>query len=1294
MVDLPETPITGTTSRTPRTAITPGEVASPYELLSQSLDKMAGAGEAIATRYGEEAGQQAVTQGPNGQPVIAKAPLIGPASDAYARAANIEYMTRMSPQIAEKIEQARIDAKGDPHVLSESLKSYQKSLLDNTPPQLRPAIGRQMAEQATHAVVSTMATNDADVRAGALKGMQDELSKVTDTTRTLARQGLDTPEQQAAYESKAKDRDALLDMIAKDPRNHFTQESADIAKEAARNQDWVQQRIGEVVRKYVTRQNKAEAQHDLYEAFWTDPAAADKKLSSRERDAAVTEGLHALEMVGAEDAAEKSEFRGTVKAYYDNQSKGVPYDQQQNDAFMDEARRRGDFKSMADLDAIRLMHPIITQSRVATGRDAIIQLDDATKGLVPHPSMPSYWDAAAVGRAEGVSPTLMAVVKRASEISGEQFTIGDKGGVRSQEDQNRAVAEGHSKTYHSQHLTGDAIDLTPVGPDGKPDYSKASESKMVEIRRAMGQAAQELGVKFDPAISWDPAHHQLAQGFRGAMPAYAAAKGAHEYLQEKGWSKEASAGMVGNLMAESDMNPKLPGDSGHSLGIAQWKDDRRQGLFDYANKNSVDPYDLKTQLDYFDHELRTSDDPGVKRARAELEAAKTPEQAARAMMHFERPGGYTPDHPEAGNGYNNRLQYAQQAYAGDYQGTARASGRDVMIPGHRVSEYSQAVQRLFQSTIADMRTNVAGYATKQEADIQDTIKKGGKISDQQLNDFVSAAVEGGKEDLVPKVSEAIEANKASSNFTPAQIETMLNQARQGGDPAARRVLGMAAEASAASATQRKDDPIRAAQSLNNQTPGDLNPADPAGMRAELQNREKTLQTMRQQYPDVPPDASPILKEERAGFANLIKAGDPAQAQATITAMSQSLSPKAFAAAMETPETKAALQDAARSTSPQRVQLAMGVLDKLWKTEAGPEFKAKYGDATLMALLGWEATAGKMPIDQYTKILNDADNPAMAQERDRQRKAIDKEYEVSETGKEKISSAAVLSQFGGFAQRHLPSWVPGVGKVEPATDPNAFGESNALIPGMIRNEYVELVKGLRGMGASEDKAKEVALQQMQKIYSINSFTGKLMKNNPEQMPDLQIQNDPNWMQRSVNDWVSLSQGSPVTQIGQPAPEMTAHVPTPERGPLMQVGGPPTERLPQVNWRLHAIVPDDQTERDIRDGKPPSYNVVIDKNGLLEHVPGRWSANPEPYKPEAERQFNARNDYWHAVHENFRKLGTTYNSPDAPQILEEPPGPGVDVGGAIKRGLGALGAATLPPPTRYQEGDIVTGLGTRG
>lgn len=105
-------------------------------------------------------------------------------------------------------------------------------------------------------------------------------------------------------------------------------------------------------------------------------------------------------------------------------------------------------------------------------------------------------------------------------------------------------------------------------------------------------------------------------------------------LTEGGLTREQAAGVVGNLMQESNLNPNAVGDGGLARGIAQWHPDRWDGLVEYANEKGTSPYDFSTQVEYILREMQGPES----RAGEMLRTATTAEEAAYLFSrYYERP---------------------------------------------------------------------------------------------------------------------------------------------------------------------------------------------------------------------------------------------------------------------------------------------------------------------------------------------------------------------------------------------------------------------------------------------------------------------------------------------------------------------------------------------------------------------------------------------------------------------------------------------------------------------------------
>lgn len=93
----------------------------------------------------------------------------------------------------------------------------------------------------------------------------------------------------------------------------------------------------------------------------------------------------------------------------------------------------------------------------------------------------------------GVHPDLRRVVERALRESPVDFIVIE--GLRTEARQRQLVASGASRTMNSRHLTGHAVDLLPIGPNGKAEFAWPLYERLAP---AVKKAAEAEGV----AIVW------------------------------------------------------------------------------------------------------------------------------------------------------------------------------------------------------------------------------------------------------------------------------------------------------------------------------------------------------------------------------------------------------------------------------------------------------------------------------------------------------------------------------------------------------------------------------------------------------------------------------------------------------------------------------------------------------------------------------------------------------------------------------------------------------------------------
>lgn len=158
------------------------------------------------------------------------------------------------------------------------------------------------------------------------------------------------------------------------------------------------------------------------------------------------------------------------------------------------------------------------------------------------------------------------------------------------------------------------------------------------------------------------------------------------FLQSKGLSSNAIAGILGNLEVESGFNSGAANPNEGAIGIAQWEGSRRTALQQFAAQRGTSETDLNTQLDFLWSELQGY--PGLIQS---LNGAGSAQQAADLWdQQYERSAGTTRQQREqdaaqfAGSGLKGTGNYPSTG------GTLTAAG----APTLSQADYEQALGSL------------------------------------------------------------------------------------------------------------------------------------------------------------------------------------------------------------------------------------------------------------------------------------------------------------------------------------------------------------------------------------------------------------------------------------------------------------------------------------------------------------------------------------------------------------------------------------------------------------------------
>lgn len=126
---------------------------------------------------------------------------------------------------------------------------------------------------------------------------------------------------------------------------------------------------------------------------------------------------------------------------------------------------------------------------------------------------------------------------------------------------------------------------------------------------------------------------------------------AMNFFMSKGLPAYQAAGIIGNLIGESNLDHTAVNKSSGAYGLAQWLGSRKTALFNKYGKNPT----FDQQLNFLWDELQSSE----KRAFDSLRSAKTIEAATNSFMrNFERPSEV-----EMANSISKRIKYARSSLA-------------------------------------------------------------------------------------------------------------------------------------------------------------------------------------------------------------------------------------------------------------------------------------------------------------------------------------------------------------------------------------------------------------------------------------------------------------------------------------------------------------------------------------------------------------------------------------------------------------------------------------------------------
>lgn len=360
----------------------------------------------------------------------------------------------------------------------------------------------------------------------------------------------------------------------------------------------------------------------------------------------------------------------------------------------------------------------------------------------------------------------------------------------------------------------------------------------------------------------------------------AASRKIYDKFAAAGYTPEQTSGAAGGFVGESRLDPNAvnPGDGrdgSDSIGIGQWNGERAKALKAFAASRGKPWNDLDTQVDFAIHELQTTEE----KAGGLLKSARTVDEAAAAMLHYERPKGYEGGIDVAANG-RERLRAARSIH-GQFAGGATApdtrlaallppdvaqrlaedARRDIIVQDRQQMQALKGEQLTVKSLVADDLASITATG-KEVADLT-PMRVSGALGPER-----AAAFEEERKVAKDYYAQTNDMLSLPSDQVERRVEALRPSPGAPGFATRQQYFEKAAKAAKEIVEQRDKDPAAAADRLDF--------LKPAADRASFENPEtyRPLVSARmaaQEGLGIPENSrSPITKAEATELWNTVR----------------------------------------------------------------------------------------------------------------------------------------------------------------------------------------------------------------------------------------------------------------------------------------------------------------------------------------------------------------------------------------------------------------------------------------
>lgn len=638
---------------------------------------------------------------------------------------------------------------------------------------------------------------------------------------------------------------------------------------------------------------------------------------------------------------------------------------------------------------------------------------------------------------------------------------------------------------------------------------------------------------------------------------------AFTYLKGIGASDNEARMLIGASMSESGLNPNVPHDNHTGWGLFGHKISR----LDMRGKNWQEQYGLAL------NELRHRPEHSM------VEAAKSPDELARAQMFFERPLGFTEAHPENGHNYTGRRNTLARLYglAGGRELPAIASAGDVRTGARPYSPEELASRPYLAAAMSRMQAQddkvAIAQAQTQMPMMAAAMRQGVPVDEasmvrmQQLADQHPEELGKHWADVQQAFTAHPMAAQVAGMADPQQaLENIRNIARSTGDMRQMQMADEIEKQYKGMEADYKDNPQRFGARpdvnyLQRQPPGmetafaTDNPAQ--AFQTIMDEKRQAGIILNNRFGNGVANNT-IMGSDVKGVVSLL--GQDAQtANAVLQTMTTGLRPEEMKAFEQNKDFTNAITGLAYSDDPNKARTAFQFMDARWREN--PEAFGNTYPKMRERLVKWQSDLAFKSEKAAMESLRVALDPGQQAMRDTLRKEAD-----TELGKMTPQDAMKGISTGWFGRGNFS-----YDKAAQALDSDTFSAKQVAF-----EEFKDLYRSYRQNNVSENAARDAAIEDLKLKWNTSELNGGRFMAYPPEMNGhyAPINGSTDWVKQQIQETVSeIATKNKIAGLYWSPEGKTGNYET-------------------------ALVSDRNTQMDIANGDAPSYRILVNTaNGWM-------------------------------------------------------------------------------------------------